>query len=375
MKQILFSRIRRVVFLLCLTVSTLQAQNLVTNPGFEEFSACPGGYAQHQTEFKAIGWYSATAGTPDHFHGCSRGEGGVPYNWAGVSQAYEGNGYAGIYAWMDNGKNYREYLQCTLITPLVKDSTYHIEFHYKLASYSAYAIDRMGLHLTDTLRKITNDRVLRTRPVLSVIQDSALTKRTGYWESGALDYRARGGEQYLLIGNFFLDDETRFYKIQFQSVQQEMLANAAYYYIDDVSVTSKYAGANLLLANVTPTFTTERVRWNTNYVLRNIRFEFDSHKLLASSFEQLDMLVGWLEEHPEARIQLAGHTDDVGGDRYNNALSLARAKTVAAYCTSQGIASTRIETFAYGKRKPLVDATTEAARSVNRRVEVTFVKE
>src|SRR5690349_5350025 len=115
------------------------SQNLVPNGGFEEYTSCPGNYSQTKAEFRVKGWWPATRGTPDHFHSCSRGDAGVPHNWAGVSDAYEGKGFTGIYVWMDNDKDYREYLQCRLKEKLIKDSAYHIEFHFCLSSYSRYA--------------------------------------------------------------------------------------------------------------------------------------------------------------------------------------------------------------------------------------------
>ncbi len=168
------------------------AQNLVPNPGFEEYSACPGYYSQHPSEFKVTGWTSASAGTPDHFHSCSTGEADVPHNWAGVSEPYEGNGYVGIYTWMNNDYNYREYLQCKLITPLIKDSTYRVEFHFRLSSYSMYAIDRIGLQFADSLVKVKHDKAFRISPDISLVQDSVLTERTGLWEVVNQEYKARG---------------------------------------------------------------------------------------------------------------------------------------------------------------------------------------
>lgn len=75
-------------FLLCgvlwLSFLTLWSQNLVPNPGFEEYIKCPGSYMLNQNEFAIHGWQSPTSGTPDHFHSCSSGEADVPVNWAGI---------------------------------------------------------------------------------------------------------------------------------------------------------------------------------------------------------------------------------------------------------------------------------------------------
>ncbi len=346
--------------------------NLVPNPGFEEFTRCPGDFSESVAEFNVPGWQSASTGTPDHFHSCSAGEANVPYNWAGVADAYEGHGYAGIYVWMANGYPYREYLQCRLSRPLVKDSTYQISFRFKLSSYSKFAVDRIGLLLSDTAISMKSDRVLDKRPTLSVIRDSALTRTTGLWEKAEMTYQATGGEAFLVIGNFFSNANTRYYEIIFRPIVQPMLAESAYYYIDHVEVIPNYIVRDTL--DLLPRFSLPDTDLDVTYVLDDIRFEYDSYKLIYSSFDQLDRVVEFLFKNPDIKVQLFGHTDDRGGDRYNQELSVNRAKSVSAYLAYAGINPRRIEVFGFGKKRPLVDEQTEHARSINRRVEVRFIR-
>ncbi len=344
--------------------------NLVPNGGFEEYSKCPGNYSRRVHEFWALQWSSPSVlGTPDHFHVCSAGDADVPYNWAGVSDAYEGDGYAGIYLW--DARGYREYLQVALKEPLKKDSLYHLRFRYKLSSYSKYSTDRIGLLLTDSALSVRHSNTISMTPTLSVVQDSALTKQTGLWEEATRDYIARGDERYLAIGNFFDNGDTRTYKIIFRDIQQEMLASAAYYYIDDVNVIPAYRVEEIPV--LIPGFTLEADA-NTTYLLKNVRFEFDSYKLRSSSFPELDNVVKYMQTHPKVTVQLLGHTDDVGSENYNQRLSRNRAQSVAHYLKTQGIAAGRIDVFGYGKSRPLISEVTPFARRVNRRVEIRFVK-
>jgi OmpA-OmpF porin, OOP family len=366
----------RIFFILCLTVSvsSVFSQNLVPNSGFEEYAVCPGYYSQDPREFRVNAWTSASIGTPDHFHSCSNGEADVPHNWAGVSEAYEGSGYAGIYTWMNNDRNYREYLQCKLNTALIKDSTYIVEFHFRLSSYSMYAVDRIGLHFSDSLVRLKNDKALSIRPDILVLQDSALTWKTGLWELARQEYKARGGEQHVVIGNFFDDASTRYYHIQFSPEQQEMLKFSAYYYIDNVSVTPKYQPSALVAYDVPPDFHVESIEMDKTYVLKNIQFEFNSSRLSYASRESLDDLVLWLIQNPAVVLKLSGHTDDVGGDQYNLTLSLKRARSVAEYLIAKGILTERVSFAGYGKQKPLRQDTSDDARRINRRVEIKFAK-
>ncbi len=350
----------------------IRAQNLVPNPSFEEYDVCPGNFSQSANDFTVKHWQSANLGTPDNFNVCSNGEADVPYNWAGVSEAYEGNGYVGIYLWLDVETNYREYLQCKLLEPLLKDSLYEIEFHYKLSSYSKYSIDRIGLMLTDSLINVKTDQVIRVEPTISIIQDSALTKETGYWETAHKEFRAKGGEQYITIGNFFDNQTTHHYFIRFSPVQQSMLEKSAYYYIDEVKVIPLFNQSYDHLAESIAEFTHNQIDLDKTYILKNIQFEFDQSILRSSSFEELNNVVHWLMKNPSVYVILSGHTDDQGSDAYNLSLSKNRAKRVAEYLTKNGISSSRIETFGYGKTKPVEENMTEVTREMNRRVEIRF---
>jgi outer membrane protein OmpA-like peptidoglycan-associated protein len=359
-----------VVLTLCLGL--VQAQNLVPNPGFESYQQCPGTFSQAPHEFRVEGWRSATLGTPDYFNTCSNGEANVPHNWAGVSDACEGKGYAGIYTWSNADSCYREYLQCTLTEPLIKDSVYQISFRYKLSSYSKYSIDRMGLFISNRTPGQRSDDVLRIDPTLSVIRDSALTRSTGLWEKAQMAYKASGGEQYVTIGNFFDNAATHYYHIEFRPASQEMLAESAYYYIDDVRVIPLYRLKEM--ESLVPEFSLPEVKLNTTYVLRNIQFDFNSYKLIPPSFEELEQVAAFLFRNPKVKVHLAGHTDDRGVDTYNLKLSENRAKNAAAYIAKLGIDLGRIEVSGYGESRPLVEGKTENARMINRRVEIRFFK-
>lgn len=351
----------------------LLAQNLVPNGSFEEYRICPGSYSLSPAEFRVDAWRSINTASPDYFNSCSEGEASVPYNWAGVSDAYEGYGYAGIYTWMDLPKEYREYLHCKLNEALIKDSLYHIEFKYKLSSYSKYSTDRIGLLLSDSLRTFPHDRPLTIKPTFSFIKDSALTVNTGSWEIATAEYRALGDEQYLTIGNFSDNGRTHFYHIQFRPESQPMLAQSAYYYIDDVKVIPGFA-RELPVDDFDPVFTGNEPGLNTIYILRNIQFEYNSYALLPVSYPELDKVIRYLNDHPDVKVRLSGHTDDRGTLEYNRVLSGNRANSAAGYLKSKGIDESRISTYGYGETRPLVEGQTEEDRLHNRRVEIEFYR-
>jgi outer membrane protein OmpA-like peptidoglycan-associated protein len=352
-------------------VSYANAQNLVVNPSFEERIRCPNNFSASSRDFNLPGWKSANAGTPDYFNQCSWGDCDVPFNWAGESNAHSGVAYAGIYVWnrpTKKPRSYREYIEGELLEPLRKGKRYRIEFYYKLATYSVYTADRIGLLLTDSSVFVGNDQVIERVPNLSWIRSEPIT--SGAWELATVDYTAKGGEHFFVIGNFFDNLNTQFNLIEYRKGKSPMLNGSAYFYIDDVAVTplDPPDPKPLVWADG------EEVKPEEIYVLKNIQFEFDKFILWPVSFPELDKLVAILEEKSTWKAELTGHTDDIGSDEYNLELSRNRAMSVGQYLVSKGIVPGRLSTQGFGKQRPLVPAKDENARALNRRVEVRFLK-
>jgi outer membrane protein OmpA-like peptidoglycan-associated protein len=113
---------------------------------------------------------------------------------------------------------------------------------------------------------------------------------------------------------------------------------------------------------------------NATITLNNIFFDFDKSLLKAESGPELDRMAELLKEKSTLQIEIAGHTDSMGSDAYNMALSERRAKTVVAYLVRQGIAKKRLKVQFYGESKPIDTNDTEEGREKNRRVEFKILK-
>jgi OmpA-OmpF porin, OOP family len=351
----------------------MTAQNLVINPSFEEYIRCPNNFSTNSKEFLLPGWKSANSGTPDYYNQCSWGDCDVPFNWAGESNPHGGLGYAGIYVWSkptSKPRSYREYIQGQLLKPLVKDKKYKIEFYFKLASYSVYTVDRIGLLLTDSAFTKPGDQVIEAVPTLSVVRSEPIVK--GGWDLAEMIYTARGGEKYLTIGNFFDNLNTQFSALDLRKGKSPMLTGSAYFYIDDVTVTPM----DPPLPPPEPLVWTDgqEVKPEETYILTNIQFEFDKYELLPVSFPELDKLAFIMNQRMSWKAELNGHTDDVGSEQYNLDLSKNRANSVGEYLKSKGISADRLIIMGYGKQRPLLQSKEDAARTLNRRVEVRFLK-
>ena len=105
-------------------------------------------------------------------------------------------------------------------------------------------------------------------------------------------------------------------------------------------------------------------------VLQNIQFEFNSAALTEDSQAGIQMLTAFLLRNPELKVELAGHTDNVGSESYNQKLSSERADSVRNALIANGIDGSRLTARGYGATRPLVPNDSEEHRALNRRTEM-----
>lgn len=108
--------------------------------------------------------------------------------------------------------------------------------------------------------------------------------------------------------------------------------------------------------------------------LNNVFFRTGKYDLLDISIVELDKVVEMMKEHPTLRIELGGHTDNVGSDQLNQRLSEQRAKTVYDYLVKHGIDASRLSFKGYGSSQPVADNKTPEGRRQNRRTVFTIVE-
>jgi OOP family OmpA-OmpF porin len=109
--------------------------------------------------------------------------------------------------------------------------------------------------------------------------------------------------------------------------------------------------------------------------IQGIEFDFGKAKIRPKSKPTLDAAAKVLTDYPDLRIEISGHTDNVGPRQKNVDLSQARADSVKAYLVEKGIADNRITTRGAGPDEPVVDNKTAANRQKNRRIEFKLLTE
>ena len=110
-----------------------------------------------------------------------------------------------------------------------------------------------------------------------------------------------------------------------------------------------------------------------SFVLDNCTFETGKATLQPDAYTVIDELVEYLKRKEEERIEVGGHTDNVGKPDANMLLSNNRANTVRAYLLTKGVAPDRVTAKGYGSTAPIAENTTAEGRGLNRRTEVKIL--
>lgn len=363
--------------------------NLVTNPGFEDVKKVPCSWTQEAAKFNndvMTGWSSPTETTPDLFS--TRAPSDCWANPAkrtqGKTSPHGGTNMVGIKIWgKGNSPTYwHEYLQTTLPEPLKAGERYIVECWVQRANFSNEASNNIGMRLAALPVKTRDNLPLYLTPQVNA--EEVIDAKGWRKVSGVIE--ANGDERYLMIGNFYGDDATL-------HKQQPQGERGAYYFIDDVSLRVAPAGTALtpkpkesmppppkvIVADHASTKDVELPKVEPPSVgksirLDNIGFEFAKATLTPESKTELDELADMLIDYPLMRIEVEGHTDDVGSDASNLTLSEARAKAVVDFLRNRKVEKERITWKGYGETKPLVPNDSEEHRTLNRRVEFRVVE-
>ncbi|EOA8957248.1 OmpA family protein [Vibrio harveyi] len=177
------------------------------------------------------------------------------------------------------------------------------------------------------------------------------------------------GAEYTIDRNWSVRAEYQRYQDISDDVLDDMDAN-----FFGIGVNYKFAAAPVVVAVVTEEVVAEpepvmmtkthKEEYGTG------TFEFDSAKLTDSVSERLDNFVNFLNEYPQAQVEITGYTDSSGPAAYNQKLSERRAQSVADYLIAAGIDADRFTVTGMGEENPVADNSTHEGREKNRRVEV-----
>ncbi len=344
-----------------LSFYTVHSQNLVINGSFEEHFDCPKEMGSLSQNLKSL--IAPTNGSTDYFHECGSDIMGVPQNFNGFQEAFDGNAYAGLYLYSPN--DYREYIQLKLSKTLEKGKTYKVSFRLSLAEKSGLSIMEVSsLFCAEPLRLDTNKNLSPRRLDNFKIREYTFMnlKLMGpiynpeKWVLIEGEYTASGFENYLVFGNFKNDRYSKTLRITPKNKKSLPLA---YYYMDKVAVVQ---------------IERKRFELNVPFVLNRLQFEFDDYKLTEKAKQEIKKVYLHLKRNPILKVSIYGHTDDLGSENYNKYLSSRRARAVALYLQELGLPQGRIAWEGKGDRQPIYKDRSNKARDANRRVEFVMTK-
>ncbi|MFC1733129.1 T9SS type A sorting domain-containing protein, partial [candidate division KSB1 bacterium] len=239
------NKMKRLYFIVLLIIShNLNAQNLVPNPGFEYHTPsnscnyCSNGYFILCFE----NWMAPIA-SPDFLSTkCTSSQLKVPVNKFGYQYSHSGIGYCGLDLFEQPIPipwpcSYREYIQTPLFLDLDSSKTYQITFFVNLTDTSNRALSNIGIYFSDTLIYYPppiqpSIHVLDFIPQFQNPDSNIITDKIEWVEISGT-YLAKGGERYIVIGNFFDDSSSNIITVPGGLTS---IAISAYYFIDDIMI-------------------------------------------------------------------------------------------------------------------------------------------
>ncbi|MBS1581185.1 MAG: hypothetical protein JST66_03195 [Bacteroidetes bacterium] len=213
-----------------------RAQNLVPNPGFEEYTECPSIYGEL---FKTNDWFAAFV-SPEYYNSCDTSDiVGVPNNMFGFQQPATGAAYTGIWSYSngDPGFGLHEVMGVHLPQPLVVGQTYWASFKASwtsgypfLDAMVKYASNNLGILLS--MDSLSGEGDWLPWPNRAHIHTEQIITDSIEWTTIAGQFVADSAYRYLYVGNFFGDDQTE------AIIMQPDADEVGYYYIDDVCLSA-----------------------------------------------------------------------------------------------------------------------------------------
>lgn len=338
-----------------------RATNLVVNFSFETPIDSTKPFLVVDSISKAIGWSTPNQSNPLIYSTDKKGYIYDPNGSLWDFKARTGKSVAGLDIYTDK----RDYIQGSLISPLVVGKKYYFAFW---VHYHCSGANNIGIAFLPNKIKIDSSTRIPLRPATyqkNMTPYSNSEKST--WTLVRDSFIAQKPFQSFIIGNFFTDAET---------TVQLGAYNHFFAYIDDVAVWE---------ARVQPTTTpleisqVERKAWEMNeaivtaknvaITLNEVYFSLNSADLDTRSYITLDSLVYKMKLVNTMKIQILGHTSSDGSTESNLKLSEKRALAVKNYLISKGIEANRLTSQGVGEKQPIVPNDTEENKNRNRRVE------
>ncbi len=341
-------------------ICSVNAQNLVPNHSFEKCNEIPVRWAGTFSKFNRWikNWSSPTQGSTDIIFEDLRQKIIPPRAFFDLAPhlPLDGKIMIGIKTYGCSGKvmHCREYLQIKLMEPLIHDAVYRWSVYVNPLKYSIM-VNNFGVAFSSKpLMYVWDDVLEAPKPLIN--HNKIMKSAPGNWELISGTFTADSSYQYMIMGNFFTDEETK-------ADEEQALIPYSFLLIDEVSLVPLDSSLHPMAS----------MQWKSGetLTLRNIQFDSNKAILRPESYEVLNRLVEILKNKSDLKITINGHTDNVGSEAFNLDLSKRRAKAVKTYLIEMGVEAKRLLSEGFGENQPVDTNETEEGRFNNRRVEFT----
>lgn len=338
--------------------SSLLGQNLILNPGFENYKTCPSNITNFNALVEEVSL--PTSSSADYFNECGSEDFTIPSNFKGEQIAAEGKGYSGLYFYALN--DYREYIQLNTSKTLRAKFPYKVSLKVSLAETSSLALKNMSLVVTNKKIKVPNSATLTASKLdlqtgiefyeVKLTSDKSMADTEG-WITLSGEFEAKGFENHIIVGNFQNNKNTQLLKGNAPVLSKDF----SYYYMDDFVLEEQ-----------------PRINYEKDkiYVLERNPFEPKGYELDAEAIANVKKIFKFLKDNAEVQMKITGHSDDVGNPEHNKFISSLRARAVALYLKKLGIDDERVVWEGAGDTKPLRNG--KLKEKANRRVEFVMTK-
>jgi outer membrane protein OmpA-like peptidoglycan-associated protein len=372
--------------MVALVANAQSGENLLSNGGFESTDGKVKKLAGIES---ANGWTSPTGVRADIFTPSKVAEINTPENVYGKEAAKEGSNYAGIVAYSFGDKVPRSYLMTRFDAPLKKGMKYCVQFHVSLAEASKYSANNIGANIskkpfaTDTKTAIIDKTHI-------VHYNNKVFNATYNWEKVCGVYEAEGGEKYITIGNFSMNDKMKYETNKKPKDMKVTQVVAAYYYIDDISVRliNQNDECDCMLTESSEEYTTtifqksialnEKMTAKEKIEAQQVFFAFGKTALTPIAEESLELILAEMKANPTMKLEIKGfcnpEENKVAEEKPVYAdMDSRRVNMVLNYLIDNGIAESRLIASPQGDSTPseeiMADDDDDLKMAKSRRIE------
>lgn len=296
--------------------------------------------------------------------------------------AYDGDCYIGLRF----QKHYKEFAQVKFTEPLKFKHLYYFEMHIRLAYWSNAVLKSFGVLFSKTGYK--NQKDVDKAFMIDTINVKKGLNNNYKWIKISGYYKAYGGEKYLTIGNFSDNIKKDMMRLSFLKYGFKVFGFLeAYYFVDDVKLIPVKEPEEVIETEIVGSVYIEKnnhqqdsvksinenLKTGDKIVLKHLYFDEGKSYLLPESYQELNKIVKYLNQHPGWIVQINGHSDNTGSKRKNMKLSEQRAKAVFMYLIEKGVQN-KMYFKGFGDLMPVGDNSTMEGRIKNRRVEIEILK-